>query len=677
VREELSSRVVSCTILVLFLTSVSVLTFSVEPVRAEAFIYIRADGSIDPPSTQIQKNGDIYTLNDDIFNATLVVERNNITLDGSGHMLRESREPPAHCGVDLSYRKNVTVSNFVVSGFAHGLWLDSSYYNDIVNNTVLDCGCYGIKLYESYGNTLKNNSVTTSVIGIYVLRSNHNLLVGNEAKNNQEGITLVLGTQNTLRNNTMSGNTYNFYAGGLFLTYYVHDIDTSNLVDGKPICYWINRCGETVPSDCGQVIIVNSSKITVKNLELKNAMGGVILASTRDSLIENVTSTENYCAIDLDHSDNNMITKNRITDSEAAGIGLTVSTFNNITYNTVTNTTGCGIWIEDSGYETVIGNNILRTNQAGGSYQEFEGAGILVDDSSRCNITENNLVKCAFGIVAGAGPATSNLIARNNIVSNGIGLVIAEGIENSVHHNNFVENDQQVSTLIGTTDAFDSGYPSGGNYWSDYSSIDSNSGEFQNMTGTDGIGDAPYIIDDKNQDRYPLTVPPIPIPIVWNETFYPIGISSNSTVSWFSFNESKRTISFNVTGPEYSTGFCNLTFANALIRDMWQDDCTVLINGAPPLNIANSTDGENTYFHFTYPHIGHSVTIIREFPLTATPFLMLLFVAIIIIALRKGPAKRRQPSSTRRAPQFSLSLCYRSGAKRTVFRKHYLKRSHG
>jgi len=44
----------------------------------------------------------------------------------------------------------------------------------------------------------------------------------------------------------------------------------------------------------------------------------------------------------------------------------------------------------------------------------------------------------------------------------------------------------------------DYGYPSGGNYWSDYNGTDANH---------DGIGDTPYVIDTKNADNYPLMTP--------------------------------------------------------------------------------------------------------------------------------------------------------------------------
>jgi parallel beta-helix repeat protein len=58
-----------------------------------------------------------------------------------------------------------------------------------------------------------------------------------------------------------------------------------------------------------------------------------------------------------------------------------------------------------------------------------------------------------------------------------------------------------------STDIWDNGYPSGGNYWSDYPGTDSLSGPFQNETGSDGIEDSPYTINAENQDRYPLAQP--------------------------------------------------------------------------------------------------------------------------------------------------------------------------
>ncbi len=38
------------------------------------------------------------------------------------------------------------------------------------------------------------------------------------------------------------------------------------------------------------------------------------------------------------------------------------------------------------------------------------------------------------------------------------------------------------------------------------------SGQYQNETGSDGIGDTPYVIDANNQDNHPLMRPASPIP---------------------------------------------------------------------------------------------------------------------------------------------------------------------
>jgi len=46
--------------------------------------------------------------------------------------------------------------------------------------------------------------------------------------------------------------------------------------------------------------------------------------------------------------------------------------------------------------------------------------------------------------------------------------------------------------------AWDRGYPSGGNYWSDYNGSDVN---------RDGLGDSPYLVFDNDTDHYPLYAP--------------------------------------------------------------------------------------------------------------------------------------------------------------------------
>jgi hypothetical protein len=67
-----------------------------------------------------------------------------------------------------------------------------------------------------------------------------------------------------------------------------------------------------------------------------------------------------------------------------------------------------------------------------------------------------------------------------------------------------------VSSMEESVNVWDGGYSSGGNYWSDYDGTDLYSGPYQNETGYDWIGDFPYLFDQNNRDRYPLTQPSVP-----------------------------------------------------------------------------------------------------------------------------------------------------------------------
>ena len=74
--------------------------------------------------------------------------------------------------------------------------------------------------------------------------------------------------------------------------------------------------------------------------------------------------------------------------------------------------------------------------------------------------------------------------------------------ENIICHCNFVNNTEQAYSH-NSTNAWDEGYPSGGNYWSDYENRYSDAKEMNES----GMWDASYVINDNNQDIYPLMNP--------------------------------------------------------------------------------------------------------------------------------------------------------------------------
>jgi parallel beta-helix repeat protein len=133
-----------------------------------------------------------------------------------------------------------------------------------------------------------------------------------------------------------------------------------------------------------------------------------------------------------------------------------------------------GIFAHSSDYDTISGNTVGQNSVSG----------IWLDSSSNNDIT------------------------GNNITQNGAyGIWLSSSSNNNIYHNNFVNNAVQVYTTYDSINIWDAGYPVAGNYWSDYAGSDLYGGLFQNVAGSDGIGDTPYVLDQNNVDHYPLIDP--------------------------------------------------------------------------------------------------------------------------------------------------------------------------
>jgi Periplasmic copper-binding protein (NosD) len=124
-------------------------------------------------------------------------------------------------------------------------------------------------------------------------------------------------------------------------------------------------------------------------------------------------------------------------------------------------------------------------------------------------VFQNELSKCGIGIELEF--SDNEDVRANRIFYNkeGISVKTDRPVRNLVCLNNFVNNTAQMYFPYGSDlpmIVFGS-YPSGGNYWSDYNGVDLYKGVFQNVTGSDGIGDLAYAINENNTDRYPLMKP--------------------------------------------------------------------------------------------------------------------------------------------------------------------------
>jgi parallel beta-helix repeat protein len=462
-------------------------------------------------------------------------------------------------GVLLAYASGCLIESVNALNNTYGIYLYSSKNNTLVRNTVTSEGKRGIELVSSNDNSVGDNAVTKNEIGIglwlaaenntisgnavsngtmgaglYLDSSANNTISNNAMANNNQGIYLYNSGNNTVRNNDMTGNSYNFGVYGASLSDYINDVDTSNVVNGKQIYYRINQHDKQVPANVGYVAVVNSTGISVNDLNLSNNEQGVLFAYTIGSTITNVIASDNYNGIYLWGSNSNIVSGSNIANSGWDGIGLYYSEHNTIAGNTVT-TASVGIDITASPNNNIDSNTVLENTVGVMSYHSTDNiiisnkvsggtrslAGIVLSGATRNIIRRNKVANNTFFIGAGVyleGFSNDNTILQNTLSDNQYGISIGYNLfglkdqnnNNTIYHNNFIKNTKQALSL-NSVNIWDNGYPSGGNYWSDYTGIDFYSGPHQNDTGSDGLGDTQYAVDANNTDRYPFIQPYVPV----------------------------------------------------------------------------------------------------------------------------------------------------------------------
>jgi parallel beta-helix repeat protein len=170
--------------------------------------------------------------------------------------------------------------------------------------------------------------------------------------------------------------------------------------------------------------------------------------------------------------------------------------------NKATNLSATAIKIESSFNCTVKGNEITNGTLRG--IELANSFNITVMNNYIRNVRISNMT-LAYGAI-NLESSDNNTITLNQITNNAYGIFLYDSSNNMIYNNNFVANTHQAYTTLSTNE-WNNGYPSGGNYWSDYRGVDLYKGLYQNVTGSDGIGDTPYIIQTPDQDKYPFMQP--------------------------------------------------------------------------------------------------------------------------------------------------------------------------
>ncbi len=326
---------------------------------------------------------------------------------------------------------------------------------------------------------------------------------------------------------------------------------------------------------------------------------------------------------------------------------------NNVTYNAY------GIWLAFCSGCNLSGNNVTANSEIA----------IYLYSSSGNTLSGNNVANNVDGI--NLGSSSVNTLFGNNVTRNiSNGIYLGSSSNNTIYKNNFANNNNQVYSS-NSTNVWDNG--SVGNYWSDYNGTDLYSGPYQNVTGSDGIGDTPYVIVANNIDDYPLmgTFQSFNVtnPSSQSIKFEEVDIISNTTIGSVECNIFADDVNSptrmdwfltlaGIVGQNDTIGFCRITFPNDLMNyptyhiatwEQYEYGANVTTDGANCTILDSNNANTTLYFTFNLSDLSRTLNypdfnliILPEFPsfLILSLFMMAMLLVVIIYKKKVMPNKR-------------------------------------
>ena len=207
-------------------------------------IYIRSNGSVEPATAPLERAGNIYKLTGNIVMHTIVIQRDDIVLDGSGYLIEGNKSwmglaphfgDAGNSGIIITGRNNINITNLNIERFTAGVRISGSSHINMVGNrfneetAVFDTPT-GIIIETSSHVLIENNNFTSirgpaiacngtnitirgnslidimdSIDGSIALEGSSNVITDNKIETASPSIRLGLADSNTIARNHITG----------------------------------------------------------------------------------------------------------------------------------------------------------------------------------------------------------------------------------------------------------------------------------------------------------------------------------------------------------------------------------------------------------------------------------------------------------------------------------------
>jgi parallel beta-helix repeat protein len=290
-------------------------------------IYIRSDGSVEGTDL-LERNGDVYTFvgdigDEDVWAHGVVVERDNIVIDGASYALRghgdsatwyycngmQERTRPAGIdrftiypekitGISINGRSNITIKNLQIQSYTDKAISVEKCTNIIITGNTITKNVKDVEIYNSTQITLASNVIINGG-GSLIDRSNNCIIYGNLMNGN--GIQLGSCTNSVIFRNQFSNDTS--------AAVEINSGSHSNVILNNNI----------TENACGIFMMGGTSNLICENYISNNNRAILLVAGSsnlfyRNQIINNSVAVEISGAVDNSFYNNNFIHNTKQVD---------------------------------------------------------------------------------------------------------------------------------------------------------------------------------------------------------------------------------------------------------------------------------------------------------------------------------------------------------------------------